>query len=254
MYERYAEVYDRTGQLRFSVLTTTYFPDLLRQHKVHGNDLIDLACGTGTFAIAQSELGWNVTGIDRSPHMLEFARRKASDVVSGLDWVHGDLCALDVEAAFDVATCWYDSLNYLLEEAELVAAFTGIYRALRPNGLFCFDIATHYFLEHYWQGVDVYEDRDYIQVMQSQHLGAGRSLLRLTGWMKQSHGTWERYQEDHTERGYALGVWEAALKQAGFTVEGMYECFTLQAPVERSLRVCFVARKPPVGTPHDSLL
>ncbi|MBA3944498.1 MAG: class I SAM-dependent methyltransferase [Herpetosiphonaceae bacterium] len=244
IYSDYAAVYDQTGQIRHSILTANYLPDLLRRHSVDGRRLLDLACGTGTFAIIQAEAAWQVIGLDRSPAMLAVAERKAARAGVAVEWIEGDLRAVMLPAPVDLATCWYDSLNYLLREEEVELAFRSIYAALAPNGLLCCDVATEYFLRNYWSGVEVYEDADYIQVMQSAYDGNDCSTLVLTGWHRRSVDHWERFREVHVERGYPRSFWLESLLVAGFVVEGCYDCFTLQAPNERSLRLCWVARKP----------
>lgn len=244
IYDKYAGVYDETGQLHFSILTANYLPDLVRAHPIAGRELLDLACGTGTFAIMQAEAGWDVTGVDQSPAMLSVARRKAAIVNIELAWIESDLRSLVLEPHFDIATCWYDSINYLVEEADVHAAFANVWTALRPGGLFCFDVATLHFLHTYWHGVELSEAPGYVQVMQSAFESNGRSTLIVSGFQERTPGRWQHFREVHVERGYPANFWEQALVEVGFVVEGCYECFTLQPPHERSLRLCWVARKP----------
>ncbi|RSS45908.1 class I SAM-dependent methyltransferase, partial [Streptomyces sp. WAC05858] len=39
-------------------------------------DVLDLGCGTGSLALLAAERGHRVTGVDRSPRMVELARAK----------------------------------------------------------------------------------------------------------------------------------------------------------------------------------
>jgi SAM-dependent methyltransferase len=60
--------------------------------------LVDVGCGTGSYAAALGERGWTVTGVDRSEDMLRRARER------GVDAVHADAAALPFEdASFDAA-------------------------------------------------------------------------------------------------------------------------------------------------------
>ncbi len=244
LYDDYARVYDQTGQLHFSVLIATYLPDLLRLHPPAGRRLLDLACGTGTFAVMQAEQGWAVTGLDQSPQMLSVARRKALHSGVSVDWQRGDLADFAVAAPFDLVTCWYDSLNYLLEPSAVLSCFQSIFRALAPGGLVCCDVATQYFLQHYWSGVEIQELGRYVQVMHSSYGADDRSTLVLTGFTETAPGRWTRFREVHVERGYPQSFWAEMFAAAGLVVEGCYDCFTTQAPNERSLRLCWVARRP----------
>ncbi|HEX6291611.1 MAG TPA: methyltransferase domain-containing protein [Herpetosiphonaceae bacterium] len=245
-YDEYAALYDRSGQLSFSVLMELYLRDLLRRHPVAGRALLDLACGTGTLAVMLAEQGWQVVGIDRSAGMLAEARRKAAQRAEPLDlrFVQGDMRDFALARPVDLVTCCYDTLNYLIDEADLRRCLEAVARSLVPGGLFCFDLATDYFLEHYWQGVEVEEFDAAIQVMQSHYDRAtGHSTLVLTGFIEVAPGRFRRFREVHVERGYPQATVRALLEAAGFAVEGVYDCFTMQPPNERSLREMYVARR-----------
>ncbi len=51
IYGDYAAVYDRTGQMRFSILMELYLREVLERHAAPGRRMLDLACGTGTLAL-----------------------------------------------------------------------------------------------------------------------------------------------------------------------------------------------------------
>src|SRR6476659_7093302 len=69
--------------------------------QLEARSVLDIGCGTGTFACLLAERGVEVTAVDPAAAMLEVARAKpGADIVQ---WVHGDattLPALDVDAAF----------------------------------------------------------------------------------------------------------------------------------------------------------
>jgi SAM-dependent methyltransferase len=245
-YEEYAAIYDRSGQNSFSLLMDIYLRDLLRKYQVAGRTMLDLACGTGTLALMLAERGWRVLGIDRSAAMLAEAERKvaALDEEVEIRFAQGDMRDFTIDAPVDLVTCCYDTLNYLTDDADLRQCFASVARALVPGGLFCFDLATDYFLEHYWQGVEVEEFDTGTQIMQSHYDRAnGFSTLVLTGFVEVMPGRYRRFREVHVERGYAQAVVRGYLEAAGFVVEAVYDCFTSQPPNERSLREMYVARR-----------
>src|SRR5688572_13640084 len=91
IYHTYAALYDRSGQIRFSVLMQIYLPEVLAQHQAPGKRMLDLACGTGTLALMQAEAGWEVIGLDASPAMLAEARRKQAAAGVDVTFVAGDM-------------------------------------------------------------------------------------------------------------------------------------------------------------------
>ena len=67
-----------------------------------GEEIIDVATGSGNAAIPAALLGAQVTGLDIAPSLLEAARRRADEADVEIDWIEGDAEALPFpEASFD---------------------------------------------------------------------------------------------------------------------------------------------------------
>lgn len=110
---------------------------------VKGRVLVDLACGTGNSTVPWARnRGWTVVGVDRSAAMLREARRKSRRV----RWVRQDITRLDLPERADFVTCQFDALNHVLDARDLQRVFTRVARALRPGGLFQFDLNTVHWL------------------------------------------------------------------------------------------------------------
>jgi SAM-dependent methyltransferase len=103
---------------------------------VHGGRLLDLACGTGSSFVPFLRRGFSVAACDASAAMLEQAAAKAPEA----ELVQCDIRALPDLGSFDLVTCFDDSLNYLMDEAELTAAFAGMSASLASGGLVIFDL------------------------------------------------------------------------------------------------------------------
>jgi ubiquinone/menaquinone biosynthesis C-methylase UbiE len=247
IYRAYAPFYDASGQIRFTILIAQYLREILQRHPVTGRNALDLACGTGTLAVALADDGWHVLGVDQSPAMLAIARAKAAlaDEPARLTFVEGDMRAPPVpNAQFDLATCTYDSLNYLLDPGELSTCFVAAARALRPGGIFFGDMNTRYFLAYEWGECVITENPGYVQIARSSFDAATDcSTMRLTGFAGDDAAGYRRFDEQHIERAYDPETILACLGSAGFAVEGVYDCFTFEAPYEQSQRLAIVARR-----------
>jgi SAM-dependent methyltransferase len=246
IYSDYAPFYDGSGQFRFAVLMSQYLDEVLVRHPVGGRRALDLACGTGTLALTLAGAGWQVVGVDQSEEMLACARAKVAnaDLAARLAFVRGDLRDPWHEM-FDLVTCTYDSLNYLLSEADLAACFAGVAGALVPSGLFFADMNTRYFLEHDWGTCEVLERPGFIQLAQSRFdPQTARSTMVLTGFSGDDANGYRRFDETHIERAYDTEVVSDRLAAAGLVVEAAYDCFTFQPAYDRSQRIAWVARKP----------
>src|SRR5262245_38251085 len=273
IYHAYAPFYDGSGQIRFAVLMGQYLREVLSHHPVVGRHALDLACGTGTLAAILADDTWQVVGLDRSAPMLARARARAANDGYDITFVEGDMRELKIEhdelknhhctdtssasdigdysqfsifnSQFDLVTCTYDSLNYLLTEADLASCFAGAAAVLKPGGLFFADMNTRHFLEHDWGICDVLERPGFVQVAQSHFDSANAcSTMVLTGFAGDDEHGYQRFDEVHVERAYAPESVAGLLEAAGLHVEASYDCFTFQSARERSQRIAWVARKP----------
>jgi SAM-dependent methyltransferase len=96
---------------------------------------LDVCCGTGAgMRVLTSVCQGRLTGVDFSAGMLAQARRAHPDV----QWVRADVRAAPFTAAFDLAVS-FGALGHFLP-AERPALFAGVYRALRPGGVFAFPL------------------------------------------------------------------------------------------------------------------
>ena len=120
----------------------SYISRLIRRHKPKARTLLELACGTGAILkiLAKS---YDVVGLDLSPQMLLFARKKLPHV----RFYRKDMVSFDLATKFDVIICVFDSINHVLKFADWQTIFRNAARHLEKDGLFLFDINTEAKLE-----------------------------------------------------------------------------------------------------------
>ena len=138
IYQRFAYFYAQGPYPQYSEGMAKLLPATLERFEAQPQTVLDLACGEGTFAVAMAKKGFQVTGVDLSPQMLQLAKERAEKGNANVEFALQDMRALSFEESFDLATCWFDSLNYLLELEDLEKTFAGVYRALKKPGLFIF--------------------------------------------------------------------------------------------------------------------
>lgn len=110
---------------------------LIREGRVQrGDDVVDLACGTGDIALLAARAGASVTGLDITLRMIELARAKAAAAGSGglkpmPRFAVADMMILPLaNASADVVTTGYGLRNV----PDLGGAISEIGRVLRPRG------------------------------------------------------------------------------------------------------------------------
>ncbi len=220
--------------------------EVAREHGLGGHRALDLACGTGNSFLPLLELGFAVTGADVSPAMCAIAREKAPGVT-----VHeADLRALPVLGAFDLVTCIDDSLNYLLDEAELRAAFTGIAAQLAPGGLLVFDVNTLLTHRETFSSTWSTDTGEHVIVWRGTgpaDLPAGGATQAVVDTFSAAGAGWTRTTAEHHQRNHPLPELLDLLGDAGLepvAVRGQRHGAVLEPHVDETshAKVVVVAR------------
>jgi 2-polyprenyl-3-methyl-5-hydroxy-6-metoxy-1,4-benzoquinol methylase len=101
--------------------------------------ILDLGCGPGIYMEKLAELGHKCTGIDFSKNSISYAKNRAKERGLEISYLNQDYLELDFENQFDLIILIYTDLGVLLPD-ERVGLLDKIYRALKPNGVFIFDL------------------------------------------------------------------------------------------------------------------
>lgn len=246
-YGAYASVYDLQGQSRWSERMVAFLTDLLPRYDSTPRRVLDLACGTGTAALRFAAQGYEVVGIDGSAPMLAVARQKATEENAAVRFVQQDMRAFSLPEPVDLVTCFYDSLNYLTDPADLVRTFGCMRHALAPAGLAVFDMNTRAGLAAGWNGTCWVQEIGETYFIQQAEWNAETAIATMTLTCFARLGLdYRRFEEVHTERGYTLDEITAALEAAGLTPLDAFACLprigpTFEPPGETTGRVVLVA-------------
>jgi len=96
-----------------------------------GERAVDVACGSGTAALAAARRGATVTGVDYVPALLERGRERAAAERLEIDWVEGDAEALPLDdASFDIVLTTFGAM-FAPDHAR---AAHELLRVCRPGG------------------------------------------------------------------------------------------------------------------------
>ena len=100
--------------------------------------VLDVATGTGRLALALAEAGHEVTAVDLSASMVEFAGTK--DVAETVTWVEQDARELKVRGKFGLAVLGGNALQQFVTTEDRTAVLKAIYRHLTPGATFAFAV------------------------------------------------------------------------------------------------------------------
>jgi len=103
-----------------------------------GGPLLDLACGTGTMALHLAQQGYQVTGLDIIPEMIEWASQKAAAQSVSVEWVMADARMFNLHKQFPFIYLLGNAFQHFLTRADHEALFAHVREHLHPEGCFLF--------------------------------------------------------------------------------------------------------------------
>lgn len=123
-YKIWAANYDKNKNLLIEVEEPVVKSIL---DKLTPGSALDAACGTGRYSLILKNLGYNVTGIDFSPEMLEVAKKQIKDV----RFIESDLSKIPLKSeSFGLVLCGL-GLNQIKDIGKPIKEFA---RVVKPGG------------------------------------------------------------------------------------------------------------------------
>ena len=208
-------------------------------------DLVaDLACGTGVITRKLFDKGYDVFGVDISSDML--SRAQTSDDERGIMYLNQDICELDLYSTIGTAVCICDSLNYLLSDEELEAAFGGVSNFLYPGGVFIFDCNTSYKYREAIGESTIAEAGEDVSFIWDNFYDEDENVNEydLTLFIKREDGLYERAEETHLQRGIEKEDIESLAKKSGLEIMLISDSDTDGEVREDTERIYAVLKKP----------
>ncbi|WP_208544416.1 class I SAM-dependent methyltransferase [Saccharomonospora piscinae] len=111
-------------------------PYLAMAHEFGVRRVLDVGCGTGTFACLLAERGYDVVGVDPAAASLEVARAKP--FADRVRWLPGDATTLP-PLTVELATMTANVAQVFLTDSDWHATLRGIHAALGPGGRLVFE-------------------------------------------------------------------------------------------------------------------
>lgn len=216
---------------------------------VERNVVVDLGCGTGTLTELLADRGCDMIGIDASQEMLNIALEKRERSGKEILYLCQDMRELELYGTAGAVISVCDSLNYLLEEEEMLRVFRLVNNYLYPGGVFLFDFNTVYKYETVIGDSVIAENREDCSFIWENYYDAEGQIneydLTIFARTENQDGEdiFRRFTETHYQRGYTLEEMRGMVEKAGMEFVRAEDADTRGEVREESERIYVIARE-----------
>ena len=214
----------------------------LHDYGIDDGLVLDLGCGTGKMTRALAARGYDMTGIDNADEMLNEARQHSGDDIL---YLLQNMQSFELYGTMRAVISCCDSLNYLMDEKELLQVFKLVNNYLDPGGIFIFDMNTVYKFRDLLGEQTIAENRDDCSFIWDNYYYEDEMVNEydLTIFVREENGLFRKYQETHYEKAYTRETVLRLLEAAGLRAEAVYDDYSEAEAGPDSERLVFVARE-----------
>jgi len=218
--------------------------DILRSAGIEKELVLDLGCGTGTLTELLAKEGYDMIGIDYSQEMLARAMEKRDESGLSILYLLQDMREFELYGTVKAVVSVCDSLNYLLDEEDVIETFRLVNNYLDPKGLFVFDFNTVYKYKEVIGDATIAENRDDCSFIWENYYHEEDEIneYEVTFFVKEGE-LFRRFEETHYQRGYTPQQMKDFLKEAGLEFVAMADSDTGGEVTPESERIYMVARE-----------
>lgn len=202
--------------------------------------VLDLACGPGRHSIPLAKRGWRVTGVDRSPFLLNKAREYADCERLDIEFIQEDMRYFSRPNSYDLVLSLYSSFGFFDDPADNIKVLENAYASLKKGGTLFLDLPGREVLARNFKSTVRRRVKGLGQVTEYRTVSTGWKRLGLA-W---------RFYTDGQLRNYSFRLWlysaedmRKMLEQAGFSNIGIYGDFEMNAYDHRAKQLIVSAVK-----------
>ncbi|MEX0661260.1 MAG: class I SAM-dependent methyltransferase [Balneolaceae bacterium] len=246
-YSILAEIYDRVMHDVNYVAWTDYIDEIILEHHPYAEDILELACGTGTMALSMEEFGtYNITATDGSAEMIKKAQEKAKQIGSDVKFKTVNFLDINLDQTFDVVYMVFDSLNYLHSKDDIIQLHDQVKKVLNPDGIFIYDFTTP---RNSMKAIRYLNNEE--SIIDNQYRYHRKSLydeknqihtnrFEIEQFEGNEKNVLDRFTEEHQQKIYSFEEMRPMIKETDFSILKAYDGFELKPAHTRSLRITMV--------------
>lgn len=242
-YTSFAQVYDMFMDNIPYDEWCKYLVEMLKKYGIEDGLVLELGCGTGSVTRRLEQANYNMIGIDNSEDMLSIARENGPESIL---YLLQDMTEFELYGTVNAVISICDSINYILEEEDLLKVFKLVNNYLEKDGIFIFDLNTMYKYSEIMGDTVIAENRDEGSFIWENTYFEDEQIneYNLTLYIKDHiEDKYNRYEEIHYQKAYSIDTVIKLLEKAGMEFVAVYDAFSWDKPGKKSERVYFVAKE-----------
>ena len=249
-YSVFAKVYDEFMDNVEYHAWSSFIADTLADYGIMDGLILDLGCGTGSMTELLAGKGYDMIGVDGSDEMLAQAMQKKEASGHEILYLCQDMREFELYGTVRAIVSVCDSMNYILEEEELLQVFRLVNNYLDPGGIFLFDMNTVCLYRDTIGDTVIAENREDASFIWENDFDemTGINTYLLTLFIRQEGeagdmALYHKYEELHVQRAYKAETVCRLLEEAGLELIGVYDGYSDREAYPESQRLLFLARE-----------
>ncbi len=212
---------------------------ILRRSGINSGLVIDLGCGSGRWARELNRNGYAALGVDQSPAFIRLAGKNAPQSrFTCMSLLRVKLPGCD--AVTSIGECFNYCFDRKAGKRELARLFARVYGALRPGGVFIFDVAEPSRIPEKQPRRFGSQGTDWAILVETSGDKRRNILTRRIISFRKTGSRYRRSEEIHRLLLYKVSEVVAILNRTGFHVECLKGYGRFRPPVGIA---AFLARK-----------
>jgi SAM-dependent methyltransferase len=242
----YSKYYDLLYKDKNYKAETDYINGLVQKHAPDCKKILELGSGTGKHAMLLADKGYRIYGIERSPEMVEIARRENHNNVR---YEVNDISLFSLPEQFDVALSLFHVVSYLTDNKTLISTFQNVAHHLQKKGLFIFDVwySPAVFLQQPETRIKRFsDDQTRVTRLAEPHIHSRENVIDVNYELiieDKKDRSVNTFTEKHPIRHFSEPEIGLLAECTGFKVVHAEEFLTGNTPGAQTWGVCFILQK-----------
>jgi len=208
--------------------------NILKKHGIEDGLVLELGCGTGQMTRLLSDAGYDMIGVDMSEDMLSVAM--AENEEGKILYLNQDMREFELYGTVRAVVSVCDSMNYIIDDEDMLQVLKLVNNYLDPKGIFVFDINTIYKYEELLGEKTICENREDGSFIWENFYDKEERIneydLTIYSRLEEDEELYERFEEVHYQRAYDLAEMKELIEEAGMDFIDSFAVDMGEGPVE----------------------